>query len=81
MLVANPDYWEGAPGVDEIKIIAIPDAQARVQALLSGQIDMLRHISAQEKVLFDDNPKFNIQKVATGDWLAGDCFQNRYGAL
>jgi peptide/nickel transport system substrate-binding protein len=68
VLIANPDYWEGAPGVDEIKIIAIPDAQARVQALLSGQIDMLRHISAQEKALFADNPKFNIQQVATGDW-------------
>ena len=23
ILVANPDYWEGAPGLDEIKIIAI----------------------------------------------------------
>ena len=64
-----------APDLDEIKIISIPDAQARVQALLSGQIDMLRHISAQEKVLFDDNPKFKIQQVATGDWLAAIVFR------
>jgi peptide/nickel transport system substrate-binding protein len=75
ILVANPDYWEGAPGLDEIKIIAIPDSQARVQALLSGQIDMLRHISAQEKVLFENNPKFKIQHVATGDWLAAIVFR------
>ena len=75
VLVANPNYWEGAPDLDEIKIISIPDAQARVQALLSGQIDMLRHISAQEKVLFDDNPKFKIQQVATGDWLAAIVFR------
>ena len=75
VLKANPDYWEGAPGVDTVKIIAIPDAQARVQALLSGQIDMLRHISAQEKTLFENNPKFNIQQVDTGDWLAAIVFR------
>ncbi len=75
VLKANPNYWEGAPGVDTVKIIAIPDAQARVQALLSGQIDMLRHISAQEKVLFDNNPKFKLQQVKTGDWLAAIVFR------
>ena len=75
VLKANPDYWEGAPAVETVKIISIPDAQARVQALLSGQIDMLRHISAQEKVLFENNPKFKIQQVNTGDWLAAIVFR------
>jgi peptide/nickel transport system substrate-binding protein len=36
---------------------------------------MLRHISAQEKVLFENNPKFKIQHVATGDWLAAIVFR------
>ena len=75
ILKANTDYWEGAPSVDTIKIISIPDSQARVQALLSGQIDMLRRISAQEKRLFENNPKFKIQHVNTGDWLAGIVFR------
>ena len=75
ILVANPDYWEGAPDIETIKIISIPDSQARVQALLSGQIDMLRHISAQEKVLFENNPKFNLQQVSTGDWLSAIVFR------
>ncbi len=75
VLKANPDYWEGPPAVDTVKIISIPDAQARVQALLSGQIDMLRHISAQEKVLFANNPKFKLQQVNTGDWLAAIVFR------
>lgn len=70
ILKANPDYWEGAPGIETIEIISIPDSQARVQALLSGQIDMLRHISVQEKALFANNPKFKLQSVATGDWRA-----------
>ena len=68
ILKANPDYWEGPPGIETVEIISIPDSQARVQALLSGQIDMLRHISGQEKALFEDNPKFKLQSVATGDW-------------
>ena len=34
VLKANPDYWEGPPGVETIEIIGISDAQARVQALL-----------------------------------------------
>ena len=68
ILKANPDYWEGPPGIEIVEIISIPDSQARVQALLSGQIDMLRHISGQEKALFEDNPKFKLQSVATGDW-------------
>ncbi len=75
VLVANPNYWEGPPSVDTIKIIAIPDAQARVQALLGGQIDMLRHMSAQEKILFKNNPKFNVQEIKTGDWLAAIAFR------
>ena len=33
VLKANPDYWEGAPGVAEVHVIAIPDGEARVQAL------------------------------------------------
>ena len=68
ILKANPDYWEGQPGIETVEIISIPDSQARVQALLSGQIDMLRHISGQEKALFEGNPKFKLQSVATGDW-------------
>ena len=69
VLRANPDYWEGSPGIKTVAIISMPDKQARVQALLSGQIDMLRNVSAQQKALFENNPKFKVQTVATGDWL------------
>ena len=70
-LKANPDYWEGPPGVETIEVIGIADTQARVQALLSGQIDMLGYgdLSAQQLPLFEDNPKFKMMTVPTGDWL------------
>ncbi len=71
VLKANPDYWEGPPGVETIEIIAISDAQARVQALLSGQIDVLGYgdLSGQQIALFEQNPNFEVQAVPTGDWM------------
>lgn len=68
VLVANPDYWEGPPKLDRIEIIGIPDAQARVQAMLGGQIDWLLSVSAQQAPLFANNPNFNTQTFASGDW-------------
>ena len=56
ILKANPNYWEGAPGVAEIHVIAIPDGQARVQALLSGQIDMYRYVPFNQLKIFENNP-------------------------
>jgi len=68
IFTAFPDYWEGKPGVDEIDVFAIPDQQARVQALLSGQIDWLPQIDRQEAKLFADTSKFKTQTIKTGNW-------------
>jgi peptide/nickel transport system substrate-binding protein len=68
ILKANPSYWEGAPEVSEIHIIAISDSQARVQALLSGQIDMLRVIDYKQKPIFEGNSKFKHHVISTGNW-------------
>jgi len=75
VLVANPDYYEGVPGVDRMEIIGISDDQARLQALLSGQIDMERGITAQQKVMLSQSDKFAIQEVPTGNWR-GFVFRN-----
>jgi peptide/nickel transport system substrate-binding protein len=49
----NPDYWvSGKPYVDELLQISIPDNSARLNALLSGQIDALEFLDfAQAKAL------------------------------
>ena len=67
-LVANMDYWEGAPRVAKMEIIGIPDGQARLQALLGGQIDMLRNVTAQQVVMLSGSDKFNVHKIPTGNW-------------
>jgi peptide/nickel transport system substrate-binding protein len=45
----NPNYWvSGKPYVDELKITSISDPTARLNALLSGQIDGLAQLPFQE---------------------------------
>ncbi|KLN59050.1 peptide ABC transporter substrate-binding protein [Kiloniella spongiae] len=68
ILAANENYWEGAPGVARMEIIAIPDGQARLQALLGGQIDMERGITPQQRVMISGSDKFTIQEIPTGNW-------------
>lgn len=41
VLKANPDYWQGEPGLDRIQFRFIPDGAARTIALESGQIDVV----------------------------------------
>jgi peptide/nickel transport system substrate-binding protein len=35
---ANPDYWDGAPNIQQLKILSV-DADARTTALQSGEVD------------------------------------------
>jgi peptide/nickel transport system substrate-binding protein len=48
----NPNYWmTGKPYVDELKIISIDDPNARLNALLAGDIDAMAQLpTAQAKV-------------------------------
>jgi len=42
LLERNPNYWKsGLPYVDEVETFSIPDSNARVNALLSGEIHLL----------------------------------------
>jgi len=67
-LEANMDYWEGPPGVAKMEIIGIGDGQARMQALLGGQIDFENTVTNQQKPMFAGSSKFNIMEVPTGNW-------------
>lgn len=68
VLVANTDYYDGAPGVARMEIIGIPDAQARFQALLGKQIDMMPGLTAQQKTLLERMGGFTLQEIPTGNW-------------
>jgi len=68
-LVAHDDYWNGLPASATASIVAISDGEARVQAMLSGQIDFLG-VTAEQIELYEDNDDFTIQNFPTGDWHA-----------
>ena len=45
----NPNYWvTGKPYVDSLKIVAISDNTARLNALLSGQVDMMAQLPTEQ---------------------------------
>ena len=41
VLEANDDYWGGRPFIDEIVFLIIPDAAARMTAILNGEVDVV----------------------------------------
>ncbi|NDH55026.1 MAG: peptide ABC transporter substrate-binding protein, partial [Betaproteobacteria bacterium] len=59
----------GPPGVAKMEIIGIPDAQARFQALMGKQIDLLPNsVTPQQKTLLERSGGFSFQNVPTGNW-------------
>jgi peptide/nickel transport system substrate-binding protein len=68
VLSANPGYYEGAPRLARIEVVGIPDAQARFQALLGGQVDVLQGLSRQEIALIGKSAKHQLQLVPTANW-------------
>lgn len=43
---ANPDYWQGAPNIDEVVFRVFKAEDPAVQALIKGEIDFVEGISA-----------------------------------
>ncbi|MEM7033413.1 MAG: ABC transporter substrate-binding protein, partial [Chloroflexota bacterium] len=68
-VVSHDDYWGGLPAAATASIIAISDSEARVQAMLSGQIDMLL-VGPDQLALFEGNDDFVLQDIPQGQWTA-----------
>jgi peptide/nickel transport system substrate-binding protein len=59
-VAANPDYWGGAPKVDQIIWRVIPDDSARYLALKSGDIHALEQAVVEDLADAESNPEFTI---------------------
>lgn len=69
LFVRNENYWRaGEPYLDELEIINFTDDAARVNALLSGQIDALANLPSNQIRLIGANPEFKVIKSETGAW-------------
>jgi peptide/nickel transport system substrate-binding protein len=62
VLEANPDYWAGAPKIKTVTFRYIEDAQARINALLSGQVDILTRVSPEDLSRVEGNADFYINR-------------------
>ncbi|MGF6871127.1 ABC transporter substrate-binding protein [Paraburkholderia sp. MM5477-R1] len=67
--VRNETYWKtGLPHLDEIELVGIGDEAARVNALLSGDVQLINavtHISAQR---IRGTPGFSVLETKTGQY-------------
>jgi peptide/nickel transport system substrate-binding protein len=55
-LVANPEYWAGAPKVQKVVFRAAPEASARVAMLQAGQADVIVNLPVEQtRVIEGDN--------------------------
>ena len=61
-LAAYENYWRGRPGLDTITFTKISDAEARVMALQSGEVDVTVTIDNTNLSLFR-NDDFNISLI------------------
>lgn len=66
LLAANPDYWaEDQPKIKNLEIIFFPDENASVDALKSGQVDLVMRMSTALYEDLKDEPGINTVDIPT----------------
>jgi peptide/nickel transport system substrate-binding protein len=67
--VKNKNYWkEGGPHLDSFEFFAISDDSARVNALLSGDIQLAASINPRSMRLLENQPAFVLSKSTSGNY-------------
>lgn len=65
--VRNEGYWkEGRPYLDEVEFIGIPDEQARVNALLSGDVQLVAGVNPRSVRRINQTPGFTVFETKSG---------------
>jgi peptide/nickel transport system substrate-binding protein len=59
-LVANEDYWEGAPPIKKVEVRPITESSTRFAALVSGQAEIMSGVPVELYAKIVKNPKLNI---------------------
>ena len=61
VLTANPEWWGDAPAVTDIEYVVIADAQTRISALLSGEIDIVQDVPPQDIERLSSTEGFKVE--------------------
>ncbi|MEM5383344.1 ABC transporter substrate-binding protein [Paraburkholderia phymatum] len=65
--VRNEKYWKpGMPHLDEVELIGIGDESARVNALLSGDVQLINAVSPRSTDRIKGTPGFSVLETKTG---------------
>jgi peptide/nickel transport system substrate-binding protein len=62
-LEANPDYWRGAPGFDRIVFRMIPDKESQVEALRSGEVDLVTGLTPAQFEALDGESNIEVSRA------------------
>lgn len=65
---ANPNYWRGAPKLDKLFIRIVPDDEAQMAALATGDSDIGVYITAADKPDLDAMGSVELVSVSSG-WV------------
>ncbi|MGR3758651.1 ABC transporter substrate-binding protein [Roseobacteraceae bacterium NS-SX3] len=61
----NPNYWDDSRGhVDEVEIVVINDATARMAALQSGQVHIVNRVEPKVASLLDRAPNLEVKNAS-----------------
>ncbi len=64
-LEPNPDYWGGTPKLAGIKFLVVPEDEARVQMVESGDADVSIRVPAIDVQRLKQNPDLNVNVTRT----------------
>jgi peptide/nickel transport system substrate-binding protein len=67
VMARNPNYWRaGKPYLDEIELIGIPDESARVNALLSGDVQLILAVNPRSIKRINATPGYATLETKSG---------------
>ncbi|MCG8516089.1 MAG: ABC transporter substrate-binding protein [Halanaerobiales bacterium] len=64
ILVANPDYFEGAPKLNRVIYKILPESSVGVVELQTGTIDVLMDITKEDIVIINGDPSLILASIA-----------------
>lgn len=62
------DYWADGPWLDGIELFSIPDASARTNALVTGDVHLIANVSLQTAPIIEATPGVGLLSVPTGSF-------------
>src|SRR5699024_9994348 len=63
-MIANPHFWRGEPEVAGITFVSYKSTDAAVQGLRSGEIDVVKGLTAAQYESLEDAPDIEVNSGA-----------------